>query len=224
MSKCQLIKGKSRTGGTVAMLGLPATRLLYLKGDLPMRILNVPSPNFQVGRRSFRPEGIVIHIMQGTLYGTDSWFQSAVSKASAHYGVGKWGEVHQYVKEQDTASHTGRAGVPRWSMIKHDSAGNPINPDYYTIGIEHEGDLDTDWTPEMYDMSSSLICTICSRWNIPIDREHIIGRNELYQQKRPLTNTINIDLLITLAREKQDQRKRSINAILGGDAALAFAN
>ena len=189
-----------------------------------MRILNVPSPNFQVGRRSFRPEAIVIHIMRGTLYGTDSWFQSPGSKASAHYGIGKWGEVHQYVKEQDTANHTGREGIPRWQMIKQDSSGNLINPDYYTIGIEHEGDIDTEWTPEMYDVSSTLICTICSRWNIPIDRAHIVSQYELYQQKLPSNNIINIDLLITLAINKQDQRKRSVNAILGGNPSLAFAS
>ena len=40
---------------------------------------------------------IVDHIMSGTLTGTDSWFANPVSKVSSHFGVGKNGEIHQYV-------------------------------------------------------------------------------------------------------------------------------
>ncbi len=34
------------------------------------------SPNFWSGRQGHKPEGIVIHIMAGTLIGTDAWFNN----------------------------------------------------------------------------------------------------------------------------------------------------
>jgi len=104
-----------------------------------MDIIKVPSPNFYRGRKIYKPEAIVIHIMLGTLYGTDSWFQSPVSKSSAHYGIGKTGEIHQYVDEKDAAYHAGRVNSPMWSLIKQTENGLYISPDFYTIGIEHEG-------------------------------------------------------------------------------------
>lgn len=165
-----------------------------------MNIINVPSPNFYAGRKSYKPEAIVIHIMQGTLYGTDSWFQSTVSKASAHYGIGKAGQIHQYVNEKDTAYHAGRVNAPQWGLIRQNENGLYINPDYYTIGIEHEGDINTEWTSEMYEASSRLIRAISLRWNIPLDRKHIIGHNEIYSLKKCPGNVVNIHKLITLAK------------------------
>ena len=99
-----------------------------------MNIIQKDAPNFWSGRKGFRPEAVVIHIMEGTLPGTDSWFASSSSQVSAHYGVGKSGEIHQYVKEGDTAWHAGRVDRPTWKLLKPD-----INPNLYTIGVEQEG-------------------------------------------------------------------------------------
>lgn len=164
-----------------------------------MNIVNKPSPNFLPGRKRFKPEAIVIHIMQGTLYGTDSWFQSPISKLSAHYGIGKKGEVHQYVNEKDTAYHAGRVNAPTWGLIKMAENGLYINPDYYTVGIEHEGDINTDWTDEMYSASSNLIRAISLRWSIPIDRKHVIGHHEIYSLKTCPGNVVDINKLIAMA-------------------------
>jgi len=174
-----------------------------------MDIINVPSPNFYAGRKIYKPEAIVIHIMLGTLYGTDSWFQSPVSKSSAHYGIGKTGEVHQYVDEKDTAYHAGRVNSPMWSLIKQTENGLYISPDFYTIGIEHEGDINSYWTDEMYNSSSSLICEISLRWNIPIDRKHVIGHHEIYSLKKCPGNVVDIEELIFLAQLKQGEIKKS---------------
>src|SRR4051812_28530968 len=95
--------------------------------------------NFSGGRAGFRPEAIVIHVMDGTLAGTDSWFNDPRSRVSAHYGVGKAGQVHQYVKEIDAAHHAGVVNAPCWPLIKRGHSGSGfINPNFYTIGVEHE--------------------------------------------------------------------------------------
>lgn len=172
-----------------------------------MNIINKPSPNFYTGRKSYKPEAIVIHIMQGTLYGTDSWFQSTLSKASAHYGIGKAGQVHQYVNEKDTAYHAGRINAPTWNLIKQTENGLYISPDYYSVGIEHEGDFTTEWTDEMYLASSNLISAVSKRWDIPLDRQHVVGYHEIYSLKKCPGTAVDINKLIAMANNNLQKNK-----------------
>lgn len=117
-----------------------------------MAIQLIGSPNKDKGHEGFRPEAIVIHIMEGTLKGTDAWFKNEESGVSAHYGIGKQGEIHQYVGESDTTWHSGRLVSPTWRLLKPD-----VNPNWYTIGIEHEGRADTPWSDALYKASARLI-------------------------------------------------------------------
>lgn len=166
-----------------------------------MNIIWKGSPNFWEGRQKMKPEAIVIHIMDGSLIGTDSWFfhgSAAEGKpVSAHYGVGKSGEVHQYVKEENTAWHAGGVDNPSWALIR-----SGLNPNLYTIGIEHEGGPTDAWTEAMKKSSAELIKEISKRWNIPIDRDHIIGHYQIFSKKPncPAQNKGIIDELISLAR------------------------
>lgn len=165
-----------------------------------MDIISVQSPNLTRGRKGYHPEAIVIHVMEGTLSGTDTWFGSGKSQVSAHYGVGVNGEVHQYVQETDTAWHAGRVHFPTWKLIKPAGTGNFINPNLYTIGIEHEGNESSEWTPAMYSADAELVASICQRWNIPLDREHIIGHREIYSLKTCPGTVVSLDNIIALAR------------------------
>lgn len=162
-------------------------------------IVSIPSPNYTKGRFGYKPIAIVIHIMEGTLHGTDSWFQNPSSKVSAHYGIGKNGEIHQYVNENDTAWHAGRVANPTWSLIISKGVNKYINPNYYTIGIEHEGYGDTEWTAEMYQSSSEMIKSIAAKWGIPINRDHIIGHHEIYAVKTCPGTKVDFNKLIALA-------------------------
>lgn len=164
-----------------------------------MNIIEKKSPNFWSGRKGYRPEAVVIHIMDGTLVGTDSWFANTTSQVSAHYGIGKNGEVHQYVQENDAAWHAGRVDAPVWKLIKPN-----INPNLYTIGIEHEGKPDDVWTDAMKQSSATLIREICQRWQIPIDRDHIVGHFEIFSKKPncPATKKRILDELVALAGQQ----------------------
>jgi len=55
---------------------------------------------------------------------------------------------------------------------------------YYRRQSKHEGDEQTEWTDATYGASSALISDISARWNIPLDRNHIIGPiTKIYAKK-----------------------------------------
>src|SRR5262245_1762102 len=155
---------------------------------MPIEAKWVGSPNKQTGRAGYKPESIVIHIMEGSLSGTDEWFLSPKSKVSAHYGVGRHGDIHQYVAEGDTAWHAGRVFNNTWKG-KRDG----VSPNLNTIGIEHEGQADTEWTDEMYTASAKLLAEIANRWSIPLDRDHVVGHREIYGKKTCPGSKVNLN-------------------------------
>lgn len=137
--------------------------------------------NFCPGRPpGFQPTAIVVHIMQGTLEGTGSWFNDPKAVVSAHYGIGKGGEVHQYVQERDTAFHAGIVVNPTWPGIR-----KGVNPNFYTIGIEHEGKAQDAWPwgDPLLDSSAALMAEIAARWNIPLDLDHVVSHHSIRASK-----------------------------------------
>ncbi len=185
-----------------------------------MKIVEKPSPNFNPGRRGYQPEAIVIHIMEGTLPGTDNWFGNTQSKVSAHYGIGLDGAVHRYVQEKDTAWHAGRIDKPSWKLIKRTSGNLLVNPNYYTIGIEHEGNANSDWTDAMYQGSAELFAAISSRWNIKLDRDHIVGHHEIYSVKTCPGFKVDISKLIDLAVNPTSGTKTSYRKVMTNGQAI----
>jgi hypothetical protein len=159
----------------------------------------IGSTNKSIGRQGYKPEAIVIHIMEGTLAATDSWFNTPKPKSpmpvSAHYGVGRLGQIHQYVAESDTAWHAGRRVRPTWAGVKPN-----CNLNLYTIGIEHEAaTADTEWTDAMYESSAWLIAGVANRWSISLDRAHVVGHHEIYAPKTCPGNKVDLEQLIDMA-------------------------
>lgn len=118
--------------------------------------------NYDVGR-SAPILAIVIHETDGSWTSAINWFRNPRARVSSHYLVRAWGGgIIQFVAESDTAYHARNA-----------------NP--WSIGIEHEfyprqGIWHTD---AQYRSSAALVCAIARRYGIPLDREHIVGHNEL---------------------------------------------
>lgn len=149
-----------------------------------MDIKWIGSPNYNPGRvdkagNTYKPLAIINHIMEGTLTGTDDWFNQTASQVSSHYGVGRNGEVHQYVKEEDTAWANGRKLAPDQAWLDNFPA---VNPNLWTISIEHEGYPNQELTPEQTAASIELQRNIAAKWNIPIDDTHITGHFRIDSQ------------------------------------------
>ena len=109
-------------------------------------IIWIGSPNHYNGRNGYAISHITLHIMVGTLTGTDSVFQRA-GGASAHYGIGGNGEIHQYVNESDGS----------WSDANYASNNS-------TVSIEHEGGMASiPCTRACMDASARLCADIARR-------------------------------------------------------------
>ncbi len=145
-----------------------------------------------------------MHLMDGSLVGTDTWFLQARPEAptSAHYGIGKDGSIHQYVKDEDRSFHGGRVLAPTWKGL---SLHPGVNPNSWTIGIEHEGRPADVWTDAMYAASASLIRMLSEKWAIPLDRQHIAGHHEIYAPKVCPGPHCDLDKLIALAGSPVEQ-------------------
>lgn len=108
------------------------------------------SPNYTAGRGGHQPIAIVNHRMVGWLAGTDTTFSDPANQVSAHFGIGvnkTTGkiEIHQYVDLSDSAWGNGNYDpTGGWPLIKKRTDGSVINPNYYTVSIEHEDGAETN--------------------------------------------------------------------------------
>lgn len=171
----------------------------------------IPSPH-RSSRQGHVPRAIVLHIMAGTLAGTDAWFVDPRSRVSTHYGIGKDGTVHQYVDVTEAAWGNGRVspGAP-WPMLA-DFPG--VSPNLYTISIEHEGEADEPWTEPMMMASAKLVGTLSSVFRIPLARPFIAGHREIFTGKTcPGWIMDHVDDLLSVARAWVDQEAPAGEAV-----------
>lgn len=107
----------------------------------------IGSPNHYNGRCGYTITHITLHIMVGHLTGTDSVFSRPSSQASAHYGIGADGTIHQYVNEADGS----------YSDANYVSNNS-------TVSIEHEGGMNgIPCTKSCMDASARLCADIARR-------------------------------------------------------------
>lgn len=138
----------------------------------------IPSPNFWQGRNGHKPIAIVIHMTEGAFAGALSWLTRKQSQVSAHYLIGRDGTVVQLVADENTAWHAGRVHEPTWKLLK---AG--VNPNYYTIGIEHENLAGEPMSPQQWEASTKLILELSKKWGIPLDEDHIVKHRSIFARK-----------------------------------------
>ena len=138
------------------------------------------SSNYSEGRYDNQIERLTLHWICGTLESADATFDNPSRNASAHYGVGDE-DIHQWVKDKDTAWH---CGDWLWNLK--------------TIGIENEGGPNLPISDKTYKTLSCLVKTLCEKYSIPIDREHITAHSDYVATQCP--GTLDIDKVIKLAK------------------------
>ncbi len=114
---------------------------------------------------SYPIDYVVIHVTQETYADTLAIFQNPAKRVSAHYVVrSRDGHIAQCVRDRNIGWHAGN-----WTYNTR------------SIGIEHEGWIDKPqyFTNAMYEQSAALTAAICATYDIPMDREHIIGHHQI---------------------------------------------
>ncbi len=161
-----------------------------------MNIIWKGSPNYLP--RTKKITQVIIHWFGvGTLESANTRFQNPANQVSAHYGVSK-GRVWQWVKESDIAFHAGVFLVNETS-----------------IGIENDATLTHDLLEEDYKNTAQLVKEICQKYNIPLDRKHILRHGEVKSTK--CCGSVDVDKIIKLAK-MQNQTK----VVLGKDGKTVY--
>jgi LysM repeat protein len=107
-----------------------------------------PVPNRTLnGQQSVR--GVVVHIMAGTLAGTDSWFRNPTAQASSHFGTGKTGALYQWVDTKDRA----------WAQANG-------NRDW--ISVENEGKGGEKLTEAQLDRNAQVLAWAHQKHGVPL--------------------------------------------------------
>ena len=170
-----------------------------------MKPIRIKSPNYRRRRSGYRPEAIVLHITDGSMRGTISWFKDPASGVSAHYGVSIQGIAYQFVDDDNTAWHAGRVWNPTWKLLKRVDEPyprRPVNPNSYTLGVETEATArDTLFPQVQLACLAELLHDLCHRWAIPADRDHIIGHREIFAAK-DCPGHLPIDAIVALVKAR----------------------
>jgi N-acetyl-anhydromuramyl-L-alanine amidase AmpD len=145
--------------------------------EIKKQILTV---NHRKGRafnnKRYVVQGICNHISAGLRGSVINWFNNPSAQASYHYLVCKNGDIIQFVNDGDTAWSQGLINRPT-AKIYFDN--NKVNPNVYLVSISHEVTGSEPLTELQYQSSLWLHNELINKYNIPIDRHHIIGHYEL---------------------------------------------
>ncbi|WEV25223.1 peptidoglycan recognition family protein [Streptomyces sp. 71268] len=162
--------GATALGLVSAAAPLAAARPDWRAGDVDYpgaRWAPASTENYTASSRpdAYPIDFVVVHVTQETFKDTIDIFQNPAKQVSAHYVVRSVdGLVGQCVRERDIGWHAGN-----W------------NYNTRSVGIEHEGWVDKPeyFTDALYRSSAALTASLCDRYGLPVDRQHIIGHNEV---------------------------------------------
>ncbi|MFE2061603.1 N-acetylmuramoyl-L-alanine amidase [Streptomyces sp. NPDC059467] len=138
--------------------------------------------NGQVSNRpanGIRIDSIVIHDTETSYDTAISLFQQAGGSAAHYVMRSSDGAVTQMVPTKDLAFH----------------AGN-YSTNMHSIGIEHEGYAAhgaTWYTEAQYEATAELVEYLAARFDIPLDRQHIIGHDNVAGPKSSLVSGMHWD-------------------------------
>jgi N-acetyl-anhydromuramyl-L-alanine amidase AmpD len=146
--------------------------------------------NFMKGRNGRQVKAVVLHIAAGSLAGVFPTFNDPSRGTSAHFCIGKKGEIEQYVSVNDTAYGNGLKwdAVNKQWICPHNNVVTPSwqdltppdNPNWYTVSIEHEGMPADPWTPEMYDANLRLLLWLADQFNLTyVAHRTLVGHSEI---------------------------------------------
>ena len=146
-------------------------------------------------RRGIAIDRIILHHNAATNKNVamNTWLQGGAAGTSAHYEITPT-EIIGCVGEQYAAWHAGGTGPADPPRI--------ANPNQRSIGIENLNSTGApNWSldPRTIKNCARLVADICKRYNIPCDRRHVLGHNEVTSTACP--GGMNVDEVVRLAKQ-----------------------
>lgn len=161
----------------------------------PIEFIDIPTSNYSVGR-SQSPDCIVIHIAEASKQGVINAFKDPAYQKSSHFLVNKDGTITQFVGTANVAFGNGIVDHPVSELLLQRPG---INPNQWTISIEHEGFAAEDFTEAQYATTTKLVKYLHDKWNIPLDSTHVIRHREINGGKT-CPGVVNVERIIRQAR------------------------
>lgn len=144
---------KHYPGANTFQIASPIARIVISAGSIdatlkPQIRWVTGCPNFS-SRNGATITSIVVHYTTSrNINGTISWFKNPDSRVSAHYIIGRDGEIVQMVRDADKA----------WHCLSFNAN---------SIGIEHVAEPEDRLTPEQERASAALIRWLMAEYKIP---------------------------------------------------------
>lgn len=146
----------------------------------------IGSPNFTQGRGGNQIQGVVMHWMAGNLASCDAVFQNRTRNTSAHVGI-EDDNVHQYVKETDTAYQAGN-----WEVNQR------------TLSIEHSAQPGRSPSDATYETSAQLIAEWSRTFGFPVNSSTLRPHRSVVATQCPgdiANGGVDIERIIKRANE-----------------------
>lgn len=127
---------------------------------------------FDEGRQGATIDRIILYTTEHSAEKARKLWRESES-LSGHYMVTMKGEVWQFLGDADTGWHAGNKEYNLRSIaIAVEGFADPANPENLT--------KDASWQTELeLDALANLMKWLCERYAIPVDRAHIIGKNQV---------------------------------------------
>jgi N-acetyl-anhydromuramyl-L-alanine amidase AmpD len=156
-------------GAVLAVLAQAAAFATAAQGA-GLEVLWLRSANHTSSARGIKSvDRIVLHVTEGSFWGSVRWLRNHRSHGSSHYVISRGGDIVQLVSTSDVAWHAGN----RWVNL-------------HSIGIEHEGFTRRGgFTQAQYEASAKLVAYLAARAGMPVDRRHVIGHDEVPNPSGP---------------------------------------
>ncbi|HIG30242.1 MAG TPA: hypothetical protein EYQ50_21560 [Verrucomicrobiales bacterium] len=136
------------------------------------QVIPVQKGAFEPGRRNTSIDRIVLFTTEHPIEDAIHLWKTSQS-ISGHYLISQSGDVLQFVSEADTAYHTGNLDYNLRSIgIAVEGYANPDHAE------NRFGNLAWQTEPMMNSLID-VIGSIAERHDIPMDREHLIGKNQI---------------------------------------------
>lgn len=182
--------------------------------------IGAAASNFRPGRpAAFQPEAIVLHRSGHSRDTYRARYNDSAALTSAHYVVGRAGDIDQYVLEPDTAFHAGLVLASTWPLLRAN-----VNPNFYTIGIEFEGAPADDWPAAQVDAGAALVADLARRWHIELDADHVVAHTRIRATSDCPTPSCPIDAIISAARRSTLPVQHPASSVVRTRAAANVRN